>query len=232
MATTKQIICLANSRKLNGRCVAGKELVNDKQSRWIRPVSEREHEEVSEYERQYQNGSDPVVGDVIKMELLDPRPKRFQQENWLLDPHHYWEKMDHLTWEELRELVDAVPQLWINGHSTFHGRNDKVPLELAHQLTTSLCLIHVENVVLSVFSPGQAFGDQKRRVQARFTYSGADYRLRVTDPLYERRYLAMPNGDHQLGECLFTVSLGEPFNNACYKLVAAIMERPSQSAEP
>ncbi len=51
--TTKRIVCLANSRKLQGRCIAGRELVSGKPAAWIRPVSDREHEEVSEYERQY-----------------------------------------------------------------------------------------------------------------------------------------------------------------------------------
>ncbi len=51
MKTVKQVVCLANSRKLNGRCIAGKELVQGKATDWIRPVSTREHEEVSEYEQ-------------------------------------------------------------------------------------------------------------------------------------------------------------------------------------
>jgi Dual OB-containing domain len=230
MAITKRIVCLANSRKLNGRCVAGKELINGTPAGWIRPVSDREHEEVSEYERQYEDGSDPSVLDVINMSLLDPRPKRYQQENWLLDPDCYWEKVGRATWDELLRLLDPTGPLWIDGHSTYHGRNDQIPLLLAHDLTTSLLLIRVDAVVLSVFSPGQAFGNPKRRVQARFLHSGVEYRLRVTDPIYERRYLAMPDGDHQLGECILTISLGEPFNNACYKLVAAVIERPQESS--
>lgn len=62
--TTKRIVCLANSRKLQGRCIAGRELVGGKPAAWIRPVSDREHEEVSECERQYQDGSDPRVLDM------------------------------------------------------------------------------------------------------------------------------------------------------------------------
>ncbi|MGH7707024.1 MAG: dual OB domain-containing protein, partial [Vulcanimicrobiaceae bacterium] len=36
----KRIVCLANSRKLQGRCVAGRELQKNGPGAWIRPVSD------------------------------------------------------------------------------------------------------------------------------------------------------------------------------------------------
>ena len=51
------------------------------------------------------------------------------------------------------------------------------------------------------------------------------YHLWVTDPGYEREYLLKPDGDYEIGETFLTVSLGEPLNDYCYKLVAAIIER-------
>ena len=74
-------------------------------------------------ERQYEDGSDPRVLDIVDMPLLEPRPKGYQQENWLLDPDHYWVKADRARWSDLEHLADPVQPLWINGHHTYNGRN-------------------------------------------------------------------------------------------------------------
>lgn len=225
MATDKRILCLANSRKLNGRCIAGIELDGNRRMGWIRPVSAREHEEVSEYERQYEDGSDPRVLDLMKVPLLAACPKGYQQENWRLDPQYYWQNVGHASWTDLQRVADPEAPLWIDGNHTHNGRNDKIPLDQAAALTSSLRLIRVDRITLSVFKPGEAFGNPKRRVQGQFTFHGSDYRLWVTDPGYQREYLLRPDGDYQVGESFLTVSLGEPYNDACYKLIAAVIER-------
>lgn len=225
MPTTKRIVCLANSRKLSGRCVAGIEFSGQRRVGWIRPVSAREHEEVSEYERQYQDGSDPRLLDVMNVPLLEPRPKGYQQENWLLDPDSYWQKVGRLNWGDLHALAEPSGTLWINGDSTYNGTNDRIMLPQAAALRSSLRLVYVERLTLSVFRPGAAFGNPKRRVQGHFDHAGTHYRLWVTDPVYERHYLAQNDGDYVIGESFLTVSLGEPYEGACYKLIAAIIER-------
>ena len=103
MQDVKRIVCLANSRKLYGRCVAGREWNDGRVGRWIRPVSNREHQEVSEYE----DGSDPRVLDVIDVPVVEPCPRNFQSENWLLNPEYYWEKVGKLSWFDLPVLADT-----------------------------------------------------------------------------------------------------------------------------
>ena len=225
MASIKRIVCLANARKLSGRCVAGREWSAERGTgEWIRPVSARDGGEVSEYERQYEDGSDPRLLDVIDVPLLEPRPDGSQTENWLLDPDSYWRKEGKHSWFDLPALVDPAAPLWIDGCSTYNGRNDKVPIESAASLSGSLRLIHVERLALAVFSPGEAFGNRKRRVQGCFSHAGRDYALWVTDPVYERAYLSKLDGAYEIRDCYATVSLGEPYQGARYKLIAAIME--------
>ncbi len=225
MVDTKRIVLLANSRKLAGRCLAGREWSEKGGAgSWIRPVSNRDGQEVSEYERQYEDGSDPRVLDIVSVPVLEPRPTQWQTENWLIDPEFYWRKVGRYSWFQLSRLVDPVEPLWTDDHSTGNGLNDKIPLELTQAISSSLRLVRVEWLELAVFSPGEAFGNRKQRVQGRFSHAEQDYRLWVTDPEYERRYLAKLDGLYDVGECYLTVSLGEPFDGACYKLIAAVIE--------
>ena len=225
MGIQKRIVCLANSRKLSGRCIAGVEIVDGKTAGWIRPVSDRKNMEVSEWERQYENGRDPKVMDIIDISLLRHQPWRYQNENWLLDPGYYWRRVGRVKWKHLQSLASVDCSLWSDGFSTYIGRNDQIPDSRSDSLKNSLCLIPVDRLELRVCAPGEAFGNTKRRVQARFDYMGVGYALWVTDPKYERKYLRMPDGGYDLGESYMTISLIEPFQGYIYKVVAAIIER-------
>jgi hypothetical protein len=81
----KIILCLANSRKLSGRCIAGREITPDGYAGWVRPISARVSAEVSEEERRYENGSDPRVLDIIEVPVLAANPHLHQVENWVID---------------------------------------------------------------------------------------------------------------------------------------------------
>ena len=221
----KRIVCLANSRKLSGRCIAGKELLPDgRPDRWVRPVSARENEEVSEDERQYDDGSDPHVLDIIDVPVLDARPRDYQQENWLLDPDYYWKKVGRVAPNDLARFTDPGAPLWTNGYSTVNGLNDRIPISRAEALGSSLRFIRIDYLELLVSQPSRDFGNLRRRVQGRFRYADTDYWLRITDPVYERRYLQRPDDSYSIGESYLTVSLGEPYQGYAYKLIAAVIE--------
>ena len=220
MPVVKRLVCLANSRKPSGRCIAGKELTGA----WVRPVSDRPKQEVSEEERQYNDGSDPRILDIMDVPLKCHHPNSYQSENWLLDPDQYWVLVRRARWNDLNALADHPERLWVNESSSSAGLNDRIVHAGAELLTSSLYLIRPERVVLRVFAPGADFGNPKRRVQADLWYGGFNYRLWITDPLVEQKYLAGKDGNYPVGECFVTVSLGEPHNDGyCYKLVAALI---------
>lgn len=225
MATTKLVVCLANSRKHNGRCIAGLEIVEGLPVEWVRPVSDRPGAEVSEYERQYPDGSDTRVLDVVEIPLLAAAPDGYQAENWLLDPESYWMPRGRATWEELTPLEDDQEPLWPDdAPPTRHGINDRVWASHADGFANSLRLIRMPDLTIRVFAPGADFNNPKRRVQGGFTYLGTSYRVWMTDPVVERHYLAQADGTYDVGDCYATMSLGERADDGyCYKLIAAVI---------
>lgn len=220
----KRIICVANSRKRSGHCVAGKELTLDGPGPWIRPISSRSSEELAAWERRYRDGSEPGLLDIFDVPLRGPHPTSCQTENWLIDPSRRWERVGRLGHGDLPQLLDDPPLLWSNESRTYHGANDRVAIQDRDHFSCSLHLLRVRNLHLRVFAPRRDFGDTRRRVQAGFAHRGQYYRLWVTDPIMETEFLAGADGEFQLGECFITVSLGEPHGDGfSYKLIAAVI---------
>jgi hypothetical protein len=220
----KKIVCLANSRKPGGRCVAGKEVLEGSYGGWVRSVSVRATAEISIEERQYEDGSEPKLLDIIDIPMIAPVPRVHQTENHMIDAEVYWTKVGELAWDDVTALLDTPASLWGNGDSTYHGRNDRMTQAAASAFQNSLLLIEPENLVMRVLTPGTAFGNPKRRVRAEFTYQGVPYDLMVTDPVAERVFLARPNGNYPSPDVRFCISLAEAHTDGyCYKLVAAVI---------
>ena len=220
----KRIVCLANSRKNAGRCVAGKEMSKDgKPGQWIRPVSNRENEAVSEGERSYADGTDPEVLDIIEVPLIIPKPKAYQQENWLLNPSRQWRKVGRVGWDDLTQLADPGAPLWTNGYNSRGGANDQVPEEITAAHDTSLRLVRVGDLTVTVSEPSRPSANYPI-LRGRFTHCNETYCFRITDPVSESGSVDLPYGEYPVGERYLTVSLGEPFEGNAYKLIAAIIK--------
>lgn len=220
-AIEKRIVCLANSRKTRGRCFAGKEVLRDGSvGGWIRPVSNRETEEVSWREYHYEDGTDPLLLDIIETPLVEAKPKIFQQENWLIDDKQSWKKLGEISWDNLQQFADAPDSLGINGYSTKIGSNDRIPESLAGTLVDSLFLIEVSDLVL-VASDFY----NRPRVLGCFWYNGTEYRMWMTAHPHEREYINKPNDAYRIGKCFLTISLGSPHTDGfAYKFIASVIE--------
>ena len=222
--TVKRMVCLANSRKNAGRCVAGKEMSYDgKPGQWIRPVSNRENEAVSEGERSYADGTDPKVLDIIEVPLIIHKPKAYQQENWLLNPSRQWRKVGRVGWHDLTQLADPGAPLWTNGYNSRGGANDQAPEDITAAHDTSLRLVLVGDLTVTVSEPSRPSANYPI-LRGRFTHCNETYCFRITDPVSESGSVDLPYGEYPVGERYLTVSLGEPFEGHAYKLIAAIIK--------
>lgn len=219
----KIILILANSRKLNGRCIAGIEIPYSSEVTWVRPVSTQKHGEVSKDQRQYEDGTEPKILDVVQVPVVGDAPNMHQQENWILAPEGSWKRIGTGKIEELAELVDSS-DLWLcDASSTRCGLNDRVDEYTAKTLNDSLRLIRVNDLEYHVFAPSADFGDARRRVQARFTHRDTKYRIYVTDPVVEREFLTKNGSTYKIGTAYLTVSLAETYDGYCYKVVAGVI---------
>lgn len=225
MPYVKRIVCLANSRKHAGRCIAGKEMGEDGFGGWIRPVSTRGTTELARNERRYSNGKDPKILDVMDVSLIEPVPRGYQTENQLIDSVGGYHKTGEVPWELADALLDRPPTLWANTSSSLYGQHDRVTAAEAAEWNWSLALVRPEDLVMRVRTESG-----KPRVRACFQYRGVRHIFSVTDPFAEWAWLARPDGEYPVDGALLCISLGEPHTDGyCYKLVATVLTEASLS---
>jgi len=229
MAYVKTIVCLANSFKIGGSCIAGREVFEKGYGGWIRPVSERDSAEVRPAECRYMNNTWPKPLDIMEVPLLNPAPRHHQTENHIIDTTRPWKKVGELPWKGLAQLLDRPPTLWINSDATRAGDFNCVSQEEAATQNYSLALIRPENFVVNVGSKTWD-GETKKTYRGSFRYNGVFYTLQLTDPVVTNAYQAKDVNGYPLNAVDICVSLTEPWtrdNNRCHKLVAAVFsERP------
>jgi hypothetical protein len=220
MALTKRIVCLANSFKKGGSCIAGRELIADRLGGWIRPVSDRPTAEV----RNSESGN-PKLLDILDVPILRAEPRHHQTENHVIDASQRWVKAGELPWAALTHMIDRPASLWINSdHTKGPGLYDCMSQAEAFTLSTSLMLIKPDNFSVEV---GPHYYTGKRTWRAGFVYNGTNYNLSLTDPIATSKYAA--DGSYPLNNVYICVSLTEPWekdNNRCHKLVAAVFSNP------
>lgn len=219
--TQATFVCLANSRKLSGRCMAGKRVDEFGNSSWIRPISNRPDEELSEMERRYANQIEPKLLDVIQAEFTLHKPTFHQQENWVIDPSVPFVKTSQLLAREVVPLVDSVSELWENGSNSYAGINDRFSESLSEKFSHSLVLLLIDELKILV---QMDYTSSKKEVRGKFHYLDHDYLLKITDPIVENVYRQKVIGAYDFGKCLVTISLGEKsFYGYFYKFIAGVI---------
>jgi putative nucleic acid modification protein with dual OB domain len=221
-----QFICLANSRKIGGRCVAG---VRVDGRGWIRPVSGHPGGTLfSEY--RYVNGAEAALLDIVEADVIAAQPEAHQPENWLLAPG---------TWQLIERLPPGAAMQYLTpfvvpGPVLLENESDSVAYTTLVQqpASASLALVEPHRIPWHITTNTQG----QRQTRCDFNLAGARYDLAITDPAFVPRLAELIYGYHLRevagiaaeDRVLLTVSLGEPFEATghCYKLVAAVLLLP------
>lgn len=224
MPYTKTIVCLANSAKPGGRCIAGREVAAGEFGAWVRPVSDRADQAVSGTERCYADGTEPQIADLIAIHFGSSMPHEHQQENHLIVSNTVWQRAGAVGWGDLQSAVgDSSGPLWVDGSSSSNGENDRVSAADAQQMTDSLCLVRPQQLRLIQRKEGGFDGPATIRTRASFVLGRVRYELRVTDPEIHSKYASSGIGEFPVDEALLTISLAGLFYGYAYKLVAAVI---------
>lgn len=211
----KRIVCLANSYKNGGRCLAGIEVeiignkvsvvTNNGNPRWIRPV-----------------GSDSSVGipeceverfkpmDILEVDVVSAVPTGAHSENVL---YNTIKKVSRIS-----KTNDNLTPLCDRTHSLIFGNRGKaVPAERFDQIGYSLMLIKPDNPHFSITENFN--GRPQYRVS--FDYRDNNYDLVITDVDFLNSPLV---GDHSSKDFYFTISLGVCRDGWHTKLVSGVFQ--------
>jgi Dual OB-containing domain len=217
-----EMLVLACSKKWEGRCVAG---ISKRTRGWLRPVSRRIHRELGSYHYRI-NGRDIEPLDVVQIEYGDNLNDPSQPENVEVGASRW-----RLTGRV--DAADAGPVLArhiIEGPALLGNHGAALLEEEATRgVEASLALVRPTWAEFSL-EPTHP-GKDRTRPRASFEFDGEEYDLALTDYLVAPRLVAAGIGAHGLADLglpsnsdvFLTVSLAEPQDGWCTKLVAAVM---------
>ncbi len=218
----RQVICLANSRKLRNRCVAGRD---DATNEWIRPIGPGEDGALTITEISYADNTIPQILDIIKIPLGKGIPLIYQPENILI-ANKKWEKVGQYSLSKIDSLCDNPDDIW----NFEKGRNDRISEEYLkeHNMASSLLLIEPSSLAINCrdITCRGMYGEYiKRKTRAIFQYRDVTYDFGVTDPCVEEKYKSKKEGLYSLKgkDAYLCISLGKPYRDYCYKFVATIL---------
>ena len=210
-----KFICLANSFKEGGRCIAGIELdendnlvIVEGRPKWIRPICDSPHGEVPTHLVSHLN-----ILDIIEIEVTGTQQANYQSENVLFRQNSI-RKISTFNKENLSILCD-------NRNLIFGNRGKAVSEEAITNLNYSLMFIKTNKFEVI----GKTYEDTPNRTQLRlvFSYNDNQYDFPITDPVFLHQYQTNPDFMEHFQEVFISLSLGVVWKDWYYKLVAGII---------
>ena len=209
-------ICLANSYKNRGHCIAGilahrgsktSSVILDTGNKviWIRPVCrETNYQEIPSG---YAAGIKLL--DMVEFNEIGKRPVGHQTENVEIDPRSL-RVISHCRLNEIALRAWASKDQLIFGDNSRYISHDDIGSR-----SNSLMLIKPDRYSFYAYTKDQA--------RSKFDFKQNRYDLPVTDIDLSKEILSGQHVDASSGMVYFTLSLGHLFNNNYYKLIAGVL---------
>jgi hypothetical protein len=209
-----RIVCLANSFKEGGRCLAGIELdsqnnpiIENGHPRWIRPICNTPHGEIPTNLVSHLN-----ILDIIEINVTGRPNTDYQSENATF--------RENAIRVVGRFRPDNLDQLCDNRRLIFGNRGKAVTEESIQELSHSLMFITIDQFEVIE----RTYEDNPRpQVRLVFSYNGNQYDLPVTDPVFLHNYQANPDILEGVNHLYLSLSLAIVHNHWHSKLVAGII---------
>ncbi len=223
--TQIDLVCLANSRKHGGHCVAGWRVDGGGFVRLVSPLADGT---LTPIDLRLGERDEPQMFDLIRVGIASPRPMPHQRENLVIDESP-WQLLRRPA---SRNVLERMLPLLERGPDLLGSSGASIPYDdcIRRPAAHSIAIAKVQRAVLSVSERLQ-----RKRLRLRFQLRKASYELTVTDPFWERAVERWEVGEYPWWKLfpsgrdpVITVSLTEPFGDGreCFKIVATLWPGP------
>ncbi len=207
-----RIVCLANSYKEGGRCIAGVKLneqnLPETPLKWIRPVYPTPNGEVPTARVQHIR---PL--DIIEFEKTADAPKDFQTENVLFNEESL-QVVGRFPIDRLDDVCDQKQFLLFGNKAKAVKQNETAKLK--HSLT----MVYATHFKILEHQYEERIHPQ---IRLRFGFDIFSYDLPVTDPPFLADYQKNKNLLTDVKKLYLTLSLGRLHEGWHHKLVACML---------
>ena len=212
-------ICLANSYKRGGRCIAGVEIdidINnhwkvkhntDGSPKWIRPISQTtEFGEITEGEAYHL----PLLS-VVRITDVVPSPNMAHSEDVNYKQMYPIGKVPSYP-TVLSKLTDTIHPV------LFYTTDYSISIDTYEHGDHSLMMVHPEGLSFHL-DPSK----NRAKYFMSFKYNGVIYDFKITDPYFYQYIEQYPDALEKLSDVYVTLSLGLEYEGRHHKLIAAMI---------
>ena len=220
----KYFICLANSYKRGGRCIAGIEILYNSPNdwsilhnengtpKWIRPIAHTTYGEIPN-----NIASKIKYFSIVKLSNVTPCPKEIHIE----DVYYF----NIVVCGQIKPSVDLLSKFVDGVHNNiFFNHGKAIPSDISFPDAYSLMLIRPENV--STYTDNNW---DKPKIRMKIMHCGVSYDFPVTDPEFLDACRANPCILQNAENIFLTLSLGLDYEGWHHKLIAAVFYNIQQS---